>query len=92
MNTNTNTKYFYAATFPYGRNCTTGEPNKITGRMSLAAKFHAFKTRADRDAFVAKHDKAEAFTKRGLRALNLGASVVDFEENVRFAECDCDNA
>ncbi len=59
--------------------------------MSFAARFYAFKTRTERDAFVAKNDKAEAFTKRGLRALSLGSSVANFEESVRYAECCCDN-
>ena len=88
---NASKKYFYAATFPYGRNCTTGEPNKVPGRMSMAARLHAFKTKAERDAFVDRNAKAEAFTKRGLRSLCLGATVENFAFDVRCAESDAGN-
>ena len=88
-------RYYYAATFPYGRTVSTGEPNKRTGRMSVACVFHAFHTRKERDAFLVRSTQccrnAGAFTKKGLRSLSLGSSVQDFEENVRYAETTADN-
>lgn len=84
-------RYFYAASFPYGRYCTTGEPSPITGRMSIACRFHAFKTKAERDAFVDRHANAEPFTKKGLRSLSLGASVQNFNGSVKYAELLVDN-
>lgn len=88
-----NAKYFYAATFPYGRNCATGEPNKKTGRMSKACYLFAFKTKTERDEFVVDNesDKAEAFSRAGLRGLRLGSSVENFNTDVAIAECDADN-
>lgn len=83
--------YFYAASFPYGRYCTTGEPSPITGRMSIACRFHAFKTKAERDAFVDRHFNAEPFTKKGLRSLSLGTSVQNFNDSVRYVETTADN-
>ena len=84
-------RYFYAASFPYGRNCTTGEPHPITGRMSIACRFHAFETKAERDAFVNCSFNAEPFTKKGLRSLSLGTSVQNFLESVRYVETTADN-
>ena len=74
-------KYYYAATFPYGRNTTTGEPSKLTFRMSKACYLFAFTTKAERDEFVADNesDRAEAFTRAGLRGLRLGASMANFQ-------------
>ena len=85
------TKYFYAATFPFGRDCTTGEPNKKTGRMSKACKFYAFTSKKERDSFVESNHTAEAFSRRGLRGLSLGSSVENFDFDVRSAEVDADN-
>jgi hypothetical protein len=79
-------RYFYAASFPYGRYCTTGEPHPITGRMSLACRFYAFTTKRDRDAFVNCSFNAEPFTKKGLRSLSLGTSVQNFNDSVKYAE------
>ena len=84
-------RYFYAATFPYGRNCTTGEPHPTTGRMSIACRFHAFTTKRDRDAFVNCSFNAEPFTKKGLRSLSLGTSVKNFNDSVKYAELLVDN-
>lgn len=84
-------RYFYAASFPYGRNCTTGEPHPITGRMSLACRFHAFTTKRDRDAFVNCSFSAEPFTKKGLRSLSLGTSIQNFNDSVKYAELLVDN-
>lgn len=61
-------------------------------RPRLAAKFHAFKTKAERDAFVERNEKAEAFTKRELRSLCLGTSVENFKRDVEWAEVNCENA
>ena len=84
-------RYFYAASFPYGRNCTTGEPHPITGRMSIACRFHAFTTKRDRDAFVNCSFNAEPFTKKGLRSLSLGSSVQNFNDSVRYVEITAEN-
>lgn len=86
-------KYYYAATFPYGRNTTTGEPNKRTFRMSKACYFFAFTSKHERDDFVADNesDRAEAFTRAGLRGLRLGTSVSNFNMDVECAELDADN-
>ncbi len=79
-------RYFYAASFPYGRHCTTGEPSPINGRMTIACRFHAFNTKSERDAFVDRHSNAEPFTKKGLRSLSLGTSVQNFNDSVKYAE------
>lgn len=85
-------RYFYAASFPYGRYCTTGEPSPITGRMSIACRFHAFKTKAERGAFVNTSTiTAQPFTKKGLRSLSLGTSVQNFNDSVKYAELLVDN-
>lgn len=84
-------RYFYAASFPYGRYCTTGEQHPITGRVSIACRFHAFTTKRDRDAFVNCSFSAEAFSKKGLRSLSLGTSVQNFNDSVRYVETTADN-
>ena len=79
-------RYYWAVEFLGGnRTCTTGGPNKKTGRMSMAIDYTAFTTSADRDNWVdrAKQGKERiSATLREIRGMQLGSSVQDFNEEI----------
>jgi hypothetical protein len=84
---------FYGIMFLGGnRTCTTGTPNEITGRMSIACDLFAFKTRAERDAWVDKYrdDNKEkiAVTKSEIRKYRRGHTVEEMNEEIEMAERD----
>jgi hypothetical protein len=88
---------FYGIRYHGGnRTCTTGQPNDITGRMSIACNIEVFRARAERDEWVSKEklsapcgcDGGEriAATKNECRKHRLGETVHDFEESLEYAE------
>lgn len=88
-----NKKYFYGIRFLGGnRTCTTGEPNSITGRMSVACDVTVFRTRSERDKWV-NEEKISApsgcgggerisCTKKYARSKQRGISVAEFEQDI----------
>ena len=82
----TNRKYYAWV----GQNASCCQPNPITGRMSLYGQNMVFDKKADRDRFVDEYRSdnpskyATACTLRELRNRNLGCSVRDFEEDLRY--------
>ena len=78
-------KKYYAILFLGGnRTCTTGEPNKKTGRMSVACENYVFDSKKARDLWVEKQGDRErmACSKKYLRSKNLGCSMRDFEQDL----------
>lgn len=89
MNPKTRTpRHFYAVQYRSGRFTTTGQPNKRTGRYSIAVNAAAFDTPAERDSWVdagpvtsdMRGNCREAVTKAGLRRLLRGMSEAEFTE------------
>jgi len=86
--TKTNQK-FYAWV---GQNASCGTPNQITGRMSMYGDNIVFSCKEDRDRFVdefTSDNPSEYVVKcslRKLRSYNLGCSVSNFEDNLRYLE------
>ena len=97
-------KKFYGIRYYGGnRTCTTGTPNKKTGRMSIAAGIEVFRSVADRNHWL-DDEKLSApcgcgggeritATKKMCRSVSLGLSVEAFEdwlankEAVEYHEC-----
>jgi len=89
-------KYYGIRFLGGNRTCTTGSPNEITGRMSIACNLEVFRSRADRDAWIEKEklsapcgcDGGEriASTKRECRSYRLGDTVEQFNETLEFNE------
>lgn len=95
-------KYYYAVRFLGGnRTCTTGQPNKTTGRMSKAIQSYAFTSDADRTAWINEEKLSSpsglsggeriAVTKKQLRSLSLGESINDFNEKIENLHWQAEN-
>ena len=70
---------FYAIQYMSGESTTIGEPNKLTGRMSIAANFRVFSSRSDRDHFVEK-GTFEPIKAADVRGKCLGETVAEMQE------------
>ena len=90
-------KKYYGVRFHGGnRTCTTGTPNVVTGRMSIACSIEVFRTKAERDEWVGNEklsapcglDGGEriAATKKECRNYCLGETVEGFEETLEYNE------
>jgi hypothetical protein len=89
-------KFYGIRFFGGNRTCTTGTPNKVTGRMSVACNVQVFRSAHERDVWVSREKLSEpcgcdggeriACTKRYARSKNLGISVEAFERDLRNAE------
>lgn len=88
---------FYGVRFLGGnRTCTTGTPNDVTGRLSIACDIQVFRSRADRDEWLLNQKWSEptgcgggeriAATKAECRRFKMGISVEQFEEVLEMAE------
>jgi hypothetical protein len=83
---------YYAFEFRSGRHTTTGEPNKKTGRLSIAGNLVIFASKEKRDAWVdagkttsdMQGNCRESVTRTEARNLNLGASMSEHIEYVEF--------
>ena len=68
-----------------GQNASTGEPNKVTGRVSFYGTVLAFETKKEALKYVEDNERCEARyitvagTKSDMRKYCLGSSVDDFE-------------
>lgn len=74
-----------------------GEPNKITGRMSIYGEIVKFRNKRERDDYFKDYrystHPAKKCSKRQLRGFHEGMTVRDFEEHlseVEFTEKDED--
>jgi hypothetical protein len=88
-------KYYYGIRYLGGnRTCTTGEPNKQTGRMSRAISAEAFLTKTERDEWVNKENLYKPSGLGGgeripatlaeIRKHQLGMSVEEFNEEIKY--------
>ena len=88
---------FYGIRFLGGnKTCTTGTPNEITGRMSVACDIQVFRSQADRELWLAGQKWSEptgcgggeriAVKKTECRKYKLGISVEAFNEMLEMAE------
>ncbi len=79
-----------------GRSTTTGHPNEITGRMSIAGEAVVFSSRDERQVWI-ENEKLSSpcgsgggerivCTKKVLRSLCLGESLGAWEENLDYLE------
>ena len=71
-----------------GQNASTGEPNKVTGRMSFYGTVYSFESKKEALEYVADKDQDSAHqiivagTKSAMRGYCLGCSVADFVYNI----------
>jgi len=89
-------KYYGIRFFGGNRTCTTGTPNKVTGRMSVACEVQVFCSVQERAVWVSREKLSEpcgcgggeriACTKKYARSKNLGISVEDFERDLEYSE------
>ena len=80
-------RFYYAVRFPYGGKPSMGEANPHTGRYSVACFIKVFVTRQARDKYIENHsDTVAVNNKKDLRQYRLGSSVVDFLEDLRYAQ------
>jgi len=79
---------FYGFEYWDGRQTTTGEPNQMTGRMSIAGTIAVFDNARDRGTWIGHTEYKHglpcrvACTKETLRSLHLGMSVADFKDHL----------
>lgn len=66
------------------RNCTTGDPNPRTRRMSIAGDYRVFSTHANRLEWIYEAGRRDriAVTRRELRKLRGGQNLADFNEQL----------
>jgi hypothetical protein len=88
---------FYGVRFLGGnRACTTGTPNQVTGRMSVACDIQVFRSKNDREKWL-NNEKLSAptgcgggeriaATKADCRKLRFGDSLEEFEKMLEWAE------
>jgi len=79
---------FYAVRFwSSNRWCTVGDPNKITGRMSIACTLHVFGTAYERSCWIDHNSiNRKSVTTREARTLHYGMTIEDYNDMVRFLE------
>lgn len=78
----------YALEFSGGRHTTRGEPNKHTGRFSIAVDLFSFRSRAERDEWVSlgavtsdmQGNCREAVKLKELRGYFLGYTQDEFDD------------
>jgi hypothetical protein len=77
-------KFFYAVEFwDRNRDCTTGQPNEKTGRMSIACDLMAFSSREERYLWVRKDIQYRSYvTKNEMRKLCRGMSIAEYNEYI----------
>lgn len=84
-------RYFYGFEFLGGKGTTTGEPNRRTGRCSIAGTFRAFHSAVDLDRWInaapAGRERLAVALPR-LRALLSGKTTDEFKEAIRAAQFD----
>jgi len=96
-----NTKYYYGFRFYSGRNCTTGDANPRTGRMSKAGEAVAFLSLSALQNWIDREDlskpcgcgggKRIVFPKTALRKLYLGETIAEFEDIIENLKFDAEN-
>ena len=75
-----------------GQTASTGEPNKITGRMSFYGRILKFKTKKEALDYVIENDSGMASdicvagTRRTIRNYCLGSSMEDFNMECDYSE------
>ena len=85
-------KLYYGVEFWSGRNTTTGDHNPRTGRMSIACDIQSFESISARNDWVDNGkitadmggNNRETITKKKVRALCLGMSIVDYNEYLDY--------
>jgi len=77
-------KHFYGIQFKDGMNTTTGEPNKISGRMSIACDIVVFKTRRKRGNWLAnERDKTRIpVTLKEIPRYHRGMKTRDLKKEI----------
>ena len=76
-------KLFYAFHFYDGRRTTTGNPNKRTGRCSVAGRITTFKSKLQRDQWVIEHSKRMAVNAKEARQLCLGQNMANYIDTIK---------
>ena len=84
------TKRYYAAQFWSGLKTTIGEPNPLTGRMSIACDLAVFSEKSKRDEWVSNGKLTSdmrgncrmSVSKKDARKLTAGWSLQDFNEYI----------
>lgn len=90
---------FYAAEYWSGKQTTTGQPNKLTGRYSKAASLAVFPTAAERDEWVSngkttsdmRGNCREALSADEARRLRAGSSDAEYAEEIEMLVFDYEN-
>ena len=89
-----NNKRFYAISYYDGKTTTTGEPNEITGSLSIACDVYAFNSKYDRDSYVNEANSHKVIVSTAKEARNhcLGMRIKDYKEmlDMDFEERYCD--
>ena len=79
-----------------GQNATTGTPNRLTGLSSMYGDIIAFTSKDNRDRYVAEYYDNNpsvfvvAVNRKQARGYNLGMSMYDYNEYIRFVESNAD--
>lgn len=75
--------YYIGFEYMDGRNTTTGEPNKHTGRYNIAGRPRLFKTLAELGNWIDEptDKRRERVTKRELRSLQRGYRLHEFKQD-----------
>jgi hypothetical protein len=91
-------KKYYGFRYFAGKSCTTGEPNKFTGRLSTAGDFVVFDSQEKLDAWLDGEKLTapcgldgglrEQVTKNELRYCLRGLTAEQFDEELEYAECN----
>jgi hypothetical protein len=86
------TRKYYGFRFYSNRSCTYANPNPVTRRYSIAGGVEVFRSRSDRDAWIAGErlgaecgnggGERIAVTKRQARSYSLGCSPEEFEQGL----------
>lgn len=75
---------FYAFEYWGGSHTTTGDPNRMTGRMSIAGELAIFENKKSRDDWASKSSKREIVSSTEARRLKQGMSINDYKEYVAY--------
>ena len=91
---------YYGFRYCCNRSCTTGQPNKITGRYNIAGESVGFGTRSERDKWLSKERRdlpsgcgggeRVSVTREELRGLHRGYSLLEFKQMLEYIESRSD--
>jgi hypothetical protein len=81
-------RYYAVQFWSSNHQCTVGDPNKVTGRMSIACTLRLFRTYCERSCWIGNNAvNRKSVTKREARTLHYGMNVEEYNDMVRFLEC-----